>query len=526
MTIIDARNVAPGSTLSTEICVIGAGPVGIAAALTASRLGRQVLLLESGDLTTEEPANEALNATDSVGYQPQGLFGGAIKVQDFSQRQLGGASNHFAGFCHPWEDDDYVGCPVTKAEMDPWYVHAHNFWGQGPVNYDPAYWAGVTGKPLPPSLGPELVFKIVQQRGQKFGDVNMTEITNSTTLQLVHHANVTNLNAASGGGHVNTATVQTLTGVTFTVQATAFVVATGGHQTPRLLLMSNNVVPAGLGNEHDQVGRYYADHLASGIAFIYLTKSLTELGLMTGMQNVATTSPNGTPTTTNILPVLDMSAAAIAAKGYALHCEVTAYDLSGQADMVSPVGPTQIKEFMSAQGAAAQSQLIFRTFLKQTSNPGSQVRLSTTKTDAFGRPCAELNWQPPAVDAANRKAAMRFYQEQLHLGGLGVLHNTLNCVAPTHIDQTKPVPTWLQIFPPAGDEPDPPHESCFHAMCTTRMSTDPTQGVVDSDCKVHTVDNLYIAGPSVFHKGAGYYPTMPAVAFAARLGSHLNGVLP
>jgi choline dehydrogenase-like flavoprotein len=59
-------------------------------------------------------------------------------------------------------------------------------------------------------------------------------------------------------------------------------------------------------------------------------------------------------------------------------------------------------------------------------------------------------------------------------------------------------------------------------MGTTRMHADPRQGVVDVNCKVHGVDNLYIAGSSVFPTGGYANPTLTLVALALRLADRLK----
>jgi len=61
-----------------------------------------------------------------------------------------------------------------------------------------------------------------------------------------------------------------------------------------------------------------------------------------------------------------------------------------------------------------------------------------------------------------------------------------------------------------------------HHMGTTRMHDDPRQGVVDSDCRVQGVSNLYVAGSSVFPTGGYANPTLTIVALALRLAEHLK----
>jgi choline dehydrogenase-like flavoprotein len=62
----------------------------------------------------------------------------------------------------------------------------------------------------------------------------------------------------------------------------------------------------------------------------------------------------------------------------------------------------------------------------------------------------------------------------------------------------------------------------YHLMGTTRMSADPRTGVVDADCRVHGMDNLYVAGSSVFADGGSGTPTLTIVALALRLADHLK----
>ena len=64
-----------------------------------------------------------------------------------------------------------------------------------------------------------------------------------------------------------------------------------------------------------------------------------------------------------------------------------------------------------------------------------------------------------------------------------------------------------------------------HHMGTTRMSTTPAEGVVDADCRVHTVENLYVAGSSVFTTGGHANPSLTILALALRLADHLRGRL-
>jgi choline dehydrogenase-like flavoprotein len=59
-------------------------------------------------------------------------------------------------------------------------------------------------------------------------------------------------------------------------------------------------------------------------------------------------------------------------------------------------------------------------------------------------------------------------------------------------------------------------------MGTTRMHDDPKQGVVDRNCRVHGIDNLFVAGSSVFPTGGAANPTLTLLALTLRLADHLR----
>jgi choline dehydrogenase-like flavoprotein len=62
----------------------------------------------------------------------------------------------------------------------------------------------------------------------------------------------------------------------------------------------------------------------------------------------------------------------------------------------------------------------------------------------------------------------------------------------------------------------------YHQLGLTRMSEEQKDGVVDRDCRVHDVANLFVAGSSVFPTAGQANPTLPAVALALRLGDYLG----
>ena len=83
-----------------DICVVGSGPAGISLALELARLGRSVLLLESGDA---RPSHDARRLADAYIVNSQYHVAMDIAVQ----RSLGGACNLWGGRCVPLSPIDF-----------------------------------------------------------------------------------------------------------------------------------------------------------------------------------------------------------------------------------------------------------------------------------------------------------------------------------------------------------------------------------------------------------------------------------
>ena len=74
------------------------------------------------------------------------------------------------------------------------------------------------------------------------------------------------------------------------------------------------------------------------------------------------------------------------------------------------------------------------------------------------------------------------------------------------------------------EQDDVSYLDAAHHMGTTRMSLSARSGVVDANCKVHGVENLFIAGSSVFPTSGHANPTWTIIALTLRLCDHLKGL--
>jgi choline dehydrogenase-like flavoprotein len=120
-----------------------------------------------------------------------------------------------------------------------------------------------------------------------------------------------------------------------------------------------------------------------------------------------------------------------------------------------------------------------------------------------------LDWRLSETDKRTLKVAALEFGTQLARQNAGRLN--INQLV---LDPKPTFPTTV------GDE-----VAGNHHMCTTRMSDDPRNGVVDRNCRVHSVDNLYIGGSSVFATPGFANPTYTIVQLALRLADHLDSRL-
>jgi choline dehydrogenase-like flavoprotein len=145
---------------------------------------------------------------------------------------------------------------------------------------------------------------------------------------------------------------------------------------------------------------------------------------------------------------------------------------------------------------------------EQAPNPDSRVTL-TGERDALGMPRVALDWRLSPIDKRSVRVTMEALDGELRRLDLGT------CTPEPWLAEDGP--DW-EVDPLISNHPI----GGFHHMGTTRMAASPRAGVVDADCRVHGVANLYVAGSSVFPTGGWANPTLTIVALALRLADHLG----
>lgn len=142
--------------------------------------------------------------------------------------------------------------------------------------------------------------------------------------------------------------------------------------------------------------------------------------------------------------------------------------------------------------------------VEQCPNPESRISLSNER-DNLGMLKACLDWRLTDLDRRTFRRGLEILDEELTLGGF------------TGLELTPPYATGPNSSTPTGT---------WHHMGTTRMNEKPSEGVVDANCRVHGLSNLFIAGSSVFPTAGRNAPTLTIVALSVRLGDHIKAVLP
>ena len=257
-------------TIEKDVCIIGAGPAGIS--LASEFIGQKldVALLESGGF--EQDANLQSLA--------KGFTHGDIKPSvDVNRRQFGGNANNWGirlgsnefGLRHAIFDEiDFVkrdwiansGWPFERHHLMPYYRRAQKVCQAGPFSYSPGDWESGEAQQAWPlqSNGIETGIFHFSAANVFLGDYRK-ELLASRNITLFTHASVVELVTDGSGRAITRVKVAQPGGRHFWVAAKVFILAAGGFENARLLLMSNRQQQAGLGNQHDVVGRYYHDHL-------------------------------------------------------------------------------------------------------------------------------------------------------------------------------------------------------------------------------------------------------------------------
>ncbi|MDZ7732132.1 MAG: hypothetical protein U5R31_02640 [Acidimicrobiia bacterium] len=264
------------------------------------------MLLESGGFEPDErdPGIErGAGGRRAAGVAlRRGRAGRTPRLRDTSA----GTTNHSrTRECRPAEPVDFAprpwldtpGWPFPRSELEPWWDRATEVLRLVSTSFDWAQWDARDGLG-PPLVETDRVTSVLFQVKFpfSFGATYREERRGFLAERPRHDARQRHRagRVAARRRDVRATRVDTLAGNELEVAARVFVVATGGIETPRLLLASDGIVPGGIGNDHDLVGRYFAEHLQVPVGFAVLHRRVEDLGPYVGMDVVHDTDPDRT----------------------------------------------------------------------------------------------------------------------------------------------------------------------------------------------------------------------------------------
>jgi len=535
MRFLDLNDLDDDSVLESSLCVVGTGPAGASIALEFEGTGIDVLVLESGGYDDDADTQRCYEI-ETVGETPR-----RIDQDELRRRVLGGSSRIWTGRCAPFSELDlaerswipYSGWPLTLKELEPYLQRAAIRLGLAPNSYDESLWKGFGVKRPSPSLDAHLLEPMFWQfskspdhSGKAANFASYLLRSNASNLRVLLHANVTHINTNAEGTSFASVEVRSLQKKHALVRARAVVVACGGVENARLLLASSRLMPNGVGNDHDIVGRFLMDHTTcvlgnfppqeadpirerfghywldnSGGRNVYL-QGLALSGEIQQREHLL----NCHAYVEEYDPAVDDPWSALRQLKSAISARLAIGRAFGDARTVlahfGEVGLGFYRRLVKHRPELVRvNRLELHCMMEQVPDPESRITLSADTTDPLGMALSKIRWKMSELERHTARRMSQLVSDELRRLGLPAPLLT------QFLDEDDWMAHFVERAHPAG---------------STRMSIDAKQGVVDRNSQVHGVRGLFVSGSSVFPTSGAANPTLMIVAMALRLADRLK----
>jgi choline dehydrogenase-like flavoprotein len=525
VSFIDARLYDGPADLSCDLCIVGAGAAGITLARMMARPGRRIILIESGGLDFDGDTQALYRGTLSgVPY---------FDLSSCRLRYFGGSTSHYGGFCAMPRRIDYEARPA--AGLPGWPIGYDDLIGylrtaagilevDAEELMDPRRGANQRGS------GPALIedhSKILRtgiqiqslKNSRKFNPRFVADVEKLPDTQTFLYANLTHIGLDQNQRTIAALTVKTLAGRSFTVRPKIAVLACHTIEAARLLLASNDVIAAGIGNESDELGRNFMDHIhvragkfvpdsarfLSRYAHDYLLPEYkqahwSEFQLTDEVRLQNDMGHYGLVLEPHYARTDERTGDAVSRL---IHDVFLPYEHRMAADVGTLLGnpSSAIVSTLARLGLRERKPLYYHLLqhVEQSPNRNSRVTLLPSR-DILGVPMVELHFDLQEADYHNLNRGQELVTSEV--AALG----------------------WGRFSPPTLT-PDFIRDNIlgvWHNMGTTKMADSPKAGVVDRNLRVHGTDNLYVASCSVFPSATTCWPTIHLLALTLRLADHLS----
>lgn len=518
-----------------DVCIVGAGPAGLAAAFACSERGQTVALLEAGGLKPGPATALTLNNITPHAHESLHLTlrGG-----------LGGTSSAWGGTCVPYDAADFapqwwdrsVGWPIPYPDMAAWYHEAAGFLGVAAPG-EPDLASEADAGPLDLTQ----CHRIGAQPniGRRYEDA----LRRSATIDVFLATTLAGLRCGADGARVGAAETEGPRG-RGRVRAGRFILAGGGLATTQMLLGLAADWPRHFAGGRAPLGRYYMGHLTGLIATLVFRRPDDAAAFLYAGdgRNVWRQRRIKLRAGTRADNALLNTAFVLRAPHLADHRH-----RSGAWSAVHLIKPlvAPLRRLASGTPVAARAA--------SGPRPGGWNHLRNVVGDPLGtaRGIGTLAAQsripnmPRLLMNPGGRYALDYHAEQMAAVGsrvyrdpacpqdltvdFGFLPQDVESVVRSHaiLDdalRAAEIGHLEYSVDPADREASVRQQALdgYHQIGTTRMSSSSDLGVVDRDCRVFGFENLYVASSSVFPTSGSANPTLTTVALARRLGHHLS----
>ncbi len=528
-----------------DVTVVGSGPAGLVLALELARRGRRVLVLESGT-TTADPKTQALS--DAEILEPARHDDMSIAVA----RRLGGTSNLWAVRCQPFDPIDFeprpglvdAGWPISHAEVAPWYAPAVAYLAAGETVFD---------APIPGLAVDDPAFDHTRlERFSRIAEVqklHAAEIERSDRIDVRLDSTVLDLAFEDGG--IRRLTVADREGRRHELPVRRVVLACGGLESTRQLLVLRKKHPHLFGGPDGPLGRYYMGHVIGEVADVTFRSETADAaydfffdghGSYARRRFVPSDDEQRAHDLVNVSfwpvvpPIADprhrsglLSAVclafAVAPFGRLLIAEAIRRRHIPDDLAILPHLANILRDLPRA--ALALGRFLLRRYVARPPMPGFFVRNAGRR---YG-----LSYHAEQTPRADSRVWLSEATDRLGLPKLVIDYRFARADAEAVLRAHRRLAAWLErtglgtveYRRPEAETVDAILEIAAHGthqIGTARMAERPEDGVVDANLRCFGVDNLWVASSAVFPTSGQCNPTLSIAAFACRLAAHLDGL--
>jgi choline dehydrogenase-like flavoprotein len=533
-----------------DVCVVGAGPAGALVAVRLAAAGHDVVVLEAGPRFEEDDREQRMERSVRPAHDDLSVWGMGGERDEFSTtgdlfyplnrarvKGVGGSTLHWQGMVMRLHESDFAGragnddlpaWPLDYDDLRPYYAAAERELGVAgaddnpfappreepfpmapfPPSYSDSLFAaacerlGVATHSVPNARnsepydgrGPCVGYGTCQPvcpSGAKYGAEVHVRAAEERGARVLDRVPVQRLVTGEGGARVDAAVYATPDGGTHRQEARQFVLAAGGVETPRLLLLSRSEAhPEGLANSSGLVGRYFTEHLFAGAGGTLDRRTRqNHVGFITSETHQFYDDPGRAVTDGDgemVVPASDERLAPM---------KLEFFNYAGPSPVELALGGDEWGDaLLESVREAYGHSIAMGGLVGQEPRPENRVALDSSTTDDHGNPVPDIRW---SLDGRTRRTLAR-----------------ANDIQHAVLDELGVDVEWT-----VGPEDTGP---AYHHMGTTRMGHDPAGSVVNPRLRTHDVDNLTVASSSVFVTPGAMNPTLTIAALALKAADHVE----